>query len=317
MILINRGMKMFISRCLFCCLVFVSINAVKCQNDFSKTKIETSHIAGHVYLLKKSRPLVYKGRSIVWHGNICASAGPDGILLVDNGFEQVAEKITDNLQRIRKSEIKFIINTHWHQDHTGANHILGRGAPIIAHERTRREMMVEKRYSDEYVIPASPGEALPNITFKDSLSIHFNDEKIKLIHFPHGHTDGDIVVFFPKSRVICMGDAFNGHYFPNICGDIEAYAQNMEKLICMLPEDVKVVSGHRETATLNDLKEYHRMLIETTEIVQKRMEAGKSLAEIKAEEIVSKWESWSDPNMFNALTTDQWIEAVCRSLLKE
>lgn len=310
-------MRMFITGCLFCFLVFSSYHTATGQVDFSKTKIETSLLAGNVYLLKKSRPMLYKGRSIEWLGNIYASVGPDGILLVDNGLQEVAGKISDALQKIRESKIKLIINTHWHQDHAGANHILGREVPIIAHEHTRREMMVEKRYSDQVVIPASPREALPNMSFKDSLSIHFNDEEIKLIHFPHGHTEGDIIVFFTKSKVICMGDAFNGHFFPNTYGDVETYARNIERLIRMLSEDVKVVSGHRETATLGDLKEYHRMLIETTEIVRKKMEAGKSLAEIKAEGITGEWESWSDPNAFNALTAEQWIEKVYRCLFKK
>lgn len=287
-----------------------------CQVDFSKTTVGPIHKFGRVTVFEKIRPMRWNGKTIQWRGRFCASIGSDGILLVDNGFEPIADTMIHAIKKLNQGPIRFLINTHWHQDHTGANHILGKGATIISHEWTRREMMVEKKYPDGTVIPAAPKEALPNITFQNSMSVYFNGEEVNLIPLPEGHTEGDIVVFFTKSKVICMGDAFNGHFFPNIYGDVEAYAKNFERLIQMLPEDVKVVSGHREMATLEDLKEYHRMLIETTEIVQKRMEDGRSLAEIKAEGLPSEWDSWSDPNAFNALTTKQWIEAVSQSLYK-
>ena len=294
--------------------IILSLSTTKAQTDFSKTVIKSEHIAGNVYVLKKTRPLNYRGNLIDWYGNMCISVGTDGILLVDNGFEQIAEKITASIKDIHDSEIQFIINTHWHQDHTGANHALGSRVPIIAHENTRVEMMTEKKYAGGYTIPAAPEQALPTVTFTDAASIHFNGEEIKLIHFPHGHTDGDIVVYFTGSKVLYMGDTFNGHYFPRVTGDVEIYAENYKNLIDLLPEDVEVISGHRPAATYDDLKAYYRMLIENTDYVRKQISAGKGLDEIKAEGLPEEWHSWSDENVINALTTEQWIETLYQSL---
>ena len=303
-----------ISICLTVVIVVLSLSFVEAQTDFSKTVIETKHIAGTVYVLKKTRPLNYRGNLIEWYGNMCASVGPDGILLVDNGFEQIAEKITASLKEIHDGELQFIINTHWHQDHTGANHALGPRVPIIAHEKTRLEMMTEKKYPGGYNIPAAPQQALPTITFNGTVSIHFNGEKIELIYFPHGHTDGDIVVYFTGSKILHMGDTFNGHYFPRITGDVEIYAENYKKLIDRLPKDIKVISGHRPMAAYDDLKTYHRMLTVTMNYVRKQMSDGTGLDEIKAQGLPEEWHSWSDANVVNALTTDQWIEILYQSL---
>ena len=284
------------------------------QIDFSKTQIESKHISGSVYLFTKSRSLTYQGREIEWAGNFCASVGPDGILVVDNGFEEVADKIRESLHRIQDSGIRMLVNTHWHQDHTGANGVLASEIPIIAHEKTRQEMMTEKKYPSGYIIPATPAEALPNVTFEDSLSLYFNGEEIKLIHFPNGHTAGDVVVFFTKSKVIFMGDTFNGRLFPSVSGDVETYASQYERLLRILPRDVNVVSGHRALATYDDLRAYHRMLVETVRIVRQRMEVAKCLEEIQAEGLPKEWEAWSNLGTFNALTTEQWIDNIYRSL---
>ena len=257
---------------------------------------------------------MYRGQSIEWTGNICASVGPDGILLVDNGFEQVADSIGASLQSIGHGAVKYIVNTHWHQDHTGANHVLGVRIPIIAHENTRKEMMTGKSYPNGYVIPAAPREALPTITFTDSLSVHFNGEEITLLYFPHGHTEGDIVVYFTGSNVLYMGDTYNGHFFPRVVGDVKAYADNYRKLIHRLPQDVGILSGHRPPASLEDMRVFQSMLSETISVVHEQMSAGQKLDAIKEKGLPETWQSWGREDVVNALTTEEWIEVVYHSI---
>ena len=279
-----------------------------------ETIVETRHVRGNVHLLKKTRVIEYRGKPVTWYGNICASIGPDGILLVDNGIAAAAEQIKTALRSISDGDIAYLINTHWHEDHTGANSLLRQGAPILAHRVTREELMTEKRYSETYVFRAYPADALPGITFSDSLSLHFNGEEIVLIHIPDGHTKGDIAVFFSGSRVLYMGDTYNGHFFPSVCGDVRAYAASYGRLIRMLPNDLIVLAGHRAPATYDDLVSFHEMLVQTADIVWARVVSGKSVHEARAAGLPRQWDSWSSADSINALETGEWIETLYRSL---
>ncbi len=294
--------------------IVLSAGLSHAQTDVATTRIEVSHISGNVYMLTKRRPITYRGQSIEWTGNICASVGPEGILLVDNGLAHAADSINAALQNIGQGAIRTIVNTHRHSDHTGANHVLGTRIPIIAHENTRKEMMTEKSYPNGYTIPAAPGEALPTITFTDSLSVHFNGEKVTLLYFPHGHTEGDIVVYFTGSNVLYMGDTYNGHFFPRVVGDVKAYAENYRRLIHRLPQDVSILSGHRPAASLEDMKVFQSMLSETISAIQEQMSAGKKLDAIKAQGLPERWQWWGREDVINALTEEEWIEVVHHSL---
>ena len=294
--------------------IVLSVILSQAQTDVPATRIDVSHISGNVYMLTKSRTIMYRGQNIEWTGNICASVGPDGVLLVDNGLEHVADSIKASLISIGHGAIRTIVNTHWHQDHTGANHVLGAGIPIIAHEITRKEMMTGKSYPNGYTIPPAPREALPTITFTDSLSVHFNGEEIVLLYFPHGHTEGDIGVYFTGSNVLYMGDTYNGHFFPRVVGDVQAYAENYRRLIHRLPQDVHILSGHRPPASLEDVKVFQSMLSETISVVRKQMEAGQTLDAIKEQGLPGRWQSWGREDVVNALTAEEWIEIVYHSL---
>jgi len=165
--------------------------------------------------------------------------------------------------------------------------------------------------------PASPNEALPVITFDKSLSVHFNGEEIKVIHFPHGHTDGDSVIFFTNSNVVHLGDDFFVSRFPFVDlesgGDVDGLIKNIAEIIPKLPADVKIIPGHGAISTVADLKAYHRMLTETTTIVREKMKAKKTLAEIKAEGLPPEWKEWGS----GFIKTDVWLETIHRSLSKK
>jgi glyoxylase-like metal-dependent hydrolase (beta-lactamase superfamily II) len=273
------------------------------QTDWSKVQIKTTKIAGNVYLLEGAG------------GNIGVSVGEDGILIVDDQFAPLAEKIRASLKSLNQGRLRFILNTHWHFDHTGGNAVFGSEASIIAHDNVRKRMSTEHRSEFfKSTTPASPKQALPVITFDRSLTVHFNGEEIRAIHFPQGHTDGDSVIFFTKSNVVHLGDDFFSGSFPFVDlesgGSVEGLTKNIAELITKIPADAKLIPGHGPISTLDDLKTYHRMLVETTAIVRDQIAAGKSLAQIKTEGLPSEWDSWGKA----FIKTDMWLELVHSSL---
>jgi glyoxylase-like metal-dependent hydrolase (beta-lactamase superfamily II) len=249
-------------------------------------------------------------------GNIGVSVGPDGVLIVDDEFAPLAEKIRAAIDKIGKGKLKFVLNTHHHGDHTGGNIAFGPEAPIIAQSNVRKRLATEQNTLGR-TTPPSPKEALPVITFDESLTVHFNDEDIRVIHFPHSHTDGDSVIFFTKSNVVHMGDLFFMGMFPFVDldagGDVEGLIGSVEKVIAELKDGVKIVPGHGPLSSVEDLKTYHRMLVETTAVVRKAMAAGKSLAEIQAQGVPDEWKSWGT----GFIKTDRWIETIYKSLNKK
>ncbi len=294
-------------RILLLTLLFLSSSLlVVAQDDYSKVEIKATKINGNVYMLEGAG------------GNIGVSVGPDGILIVDDQFAPLAEKIKIALQQLGEGKLKFILNTHWHGDHTGGNEKLGREAPVIAHDNVRKRMSSEQRLEFfKETVPASPKEALPVITFDRSLSVHFNGEEIRVIHFPKGHTDGDSIIFFTGSNVVHMGDDFFAGKFPFVDldsgGSVQGLAKNIGEIIPKIPAGAKIIPGHGPISTIEDLKAFHNMLIQTTAIVQKKIAARKSLAQIKKEGLPAEWKSWGEGFM----KTDGWIELVYGSLKKK
>ena len=273
------------------------------QTDFSKVEIKATKVAGNVYMLQGSG------------GNIGVSVGDDGLLIVDDQFAPLADKIRAALKGLADKKLRFILNTHWHGDHTGGNVAFGPEATIIAQDNVRKRLATEQKSTVfNNTTPASPKEALPVITFNDSLSVHFNGEDIRAIHFPHGHTDGDSVIFFSASNVVHLGDDFFAGRFPFVDlesgGSVEGLVKNIGELIVKIPADAKLIPGHGPISTLDDLKSYHRMLQQTTEIVRGKIAAGKTLDQIKTEGLPAEWAPWGA----GFIKTDRWVETIYKSL---
>lgn len=292
--------KLVILGSVFLCFGTLTANA---QTDWSKVEIKVQKVNGNVYMLEGAG------------GNIGVSVGPDGLLIVDDQFAPLADKIKAALKTLGEGKLKFVLNTHYHGDHTGSNAAFGREAPIIAQTNVR------KRLSTEHVskffkrtTPAQPKEALPVITFDNAVSVFFNDEEIKVVHFPHSHTDGDSIIFFTGSNVIHMGDNFFNGRFPVVDleagGNVLGMIKTVGDVIAKLPADVKIIPGHGALTDSNGLKEFHRMLVETTEIVRKKVKAHKTLEQIKTEGLPEEWKSWGS----GFIKTDIWIELVYDSL---
>jgi glyoxylase-like metal-dependent hydrolase (beta-lactamase superfamily II) len=170
-------------------LLMSSHDARAQQRDFSGVQIKATKVAGNVYMLEGAG------------GNIGVSAGEDGILIVDDQFAPLADKIRVALKEINPSSLRFVLNTHYHGDHTGGNAQFGRESTIVAHDNVRRRLASEQTVLGQK-IPASPKEALPVVTYAQSVSIHFNGEEIKVMHLPTGHTDGDSAILFTAANVV-------------------------------------------------------------------------------------------------------------------
>jgi Zn-dependent hydrolases, including glyoxylases len=277
--------------------------SVSAQTDFSKVQMKATKVAGNVYMLEGAG------------GNIGVSVGDDGLLIVDDQFAPLADKIRAALKGIADKKLHFILNTHWHGDHTGGNVAFGPEATIIAHDNVRKRLATEQKSTVfNTTTPPSPKEALPVITFDQTLTVHFNGEDIKAIHYPRGHTDGDSVIFFSASNVVHLGDDFFAGRFPFVDlesgGSVEGLVKNIGELITKIPADAKLIPGHGPISTLDDLKSYHRMLQQTTEIVRGKIKAGKTLDQIKTEGLPAEWAPWGS----GFIKTDRWVETIYKSL---
>jgi cyclase len=254
------------------------------QQDFSKVDVKVIKVAGTVYMLMGSG------------GNIGVSVGDDGIVIIDDEFAPLAPKIIAALNGITDKPIKFIINTHYHGDHTGGNEIFGRTGTIIAQDNVRKRLENGSSIPGRMTTPPAPKTALPIVTFNDTATIHVNGEDIRAVHFPHGHTDGDAVIYFPKANVVHMGDDFFNGHFPFIDtangGSVKGMLANVEKIIATLPADVKVIPGHGELSDKAGLQRFADMLRGTTGTVESAIKAGRTLDQMKTDKILAQWDDW-------------------------
>jgi cyclase len=258
--------------------------------DFGKVEIKVTKVSGNIYML------VGAG------GNIAASVGEDGIVIVDDQYAPLADKIRSALHNIGATDkpVRFVINTHYHGDHTGGNLPFSGSATIIAQDnvRTRLESGGTSGNGGSLRMqnPPAPKGALPIVTFEHDLTVHLNGEDIRALHFPAGHTDGDSIIFFPKANVVHMGDDFVRYGFPFIDidsgGSVQGMIAALEKVVPMLPADVKVIPGHGDLSNLDDVRAYVTMLRETSAAVQKAIDAGKTLDQMKQEKVLDPWKQY-------------------------
>lgn len=266
--------------------------------------VKVTKVSGNVYMLQ--------GRG----GNIGAVVGPEGILIVDDDYKAVSEKLREALKGLGSETPKFILNTHWHGDHTEGNEAFGKSSIIMAHANVRKRMMDPPVIFGEKTAPY-PVFALPMVTYTETMTLHFNGEDVRVVHYPTGHTDGDSVIFFTKANVVHLGDDFFVGRFPFVDvdsgGSVQGLINNVASLLATIPADAKLIPGHGPLATRDDLKAYHQTLVETAKIVQDAMKAGKSLDEIKKAGLPDKYKEAGT----GFIKTDMWIEIVHRSYSKK
>ncbi len=232
-------------------------------------------------------------------GNIGVSVGKDSTFIIDDQFAPLTEKIAGAIEKIAERPVQFVLNTHWHGDHTGGNENFGNaGAVIVAHENVRRRMAAEQ-FVEAFgrSVPASPKAALPVITFAESVTFHLNDDHIHAYHVDPAHTDGDSVIHFRDANVFHMGDLFfNGSYpFIDLSsgGSLKGVLAAVEGVLRQADENSKIIPGHGALATRRDLVAYRDVLDTVHQRVSGLIAEGKSLEEVLAARPTAELdESW-------------------------
>jgi len=267
-------------------------------------KIERVPVAGPVYMLQGAG------------GNIGVLADGAGLLMIDAMYEQVAGSLRDAVKDLAGGDrVRFLVDTHWHADHTDGNKAFGPAAVIVAHENVRA--LVEK---DQPLmgrtVKALPAGALPSVTFATSLTLYAGGQAVRLVHFPNAHTDGDTVVFFDGPKVVHMGDMFFNGMFPFLDvahgGDIDRWVRDLDGILPGLPADAKIIPGHGPLGGVAELKAFRDMLAASAELVRTAMKAGQTLEQIRTAGLPPDLALWAK----GFLKPSQWLELVYRSLEK-
>jgi cyclase len=274
------------------------------SEDMQDVTVKVTKVSGNVYMLQ--------GRG----GNIGAIVGSDGILIVDDDYKVVSEKLRDALKELGSATPRFIFNTHWHGDHTEGNQFFGKDSIIFAQTNVRKRLSQINTVFGAAVQPY-PAFAWPMVTYDESMSIHFDGDEVRAVHYPNGHTDGDSVIFFTKANVVHMGDDFFAGRFPFIDlengGSVQGMINNVASLLKQIPADAKIIPGHGPLSTIEDLRLYHDTLAETAKIVQDAMKKKKTLDEIKKAGLPDKYKTFGS----GFIKTDAWIETVYKSYSKK
>lgn len=250
---------------------------VQAQEDrFAAIEIKTQKVAEGIYMLTGEG------------GNIGVSVGADGVFMIDDQFAPLSEKIKAAVAALSDQPIRFLINTHWHYDHTGGNELLaGEGVVIVAHHNVRKRMAVDTEIAAfGTLIPASPKAALPVLTFNDNLTLHLNGDEARVIHYKNSHTDGDSLIHFVNANVIHTGDLwFNGLYpFMDISsgGSVSGAIKTIKAILALADDDTRIIPGHGPLGDKQAMRDYLVMLETVSGRMAKLIAAGKSIDEIIA-----------------------------------
>ncbi len=286
----RKSMKIKLLTTLFSLMLYLNGSA-QAQDRFADVEIQSQPVAGSVHMLKGMG------------GNIGVSAGEDGILIIDDQFAPLAEKIATALGELGSDTPKYIINTHYHGDHTGSNAYFHehKHATIFAHENVRVRLA-----SDSKTAP----QALPTVTYADGVKFHFNQETIHVFHLAAAHTDGDSVVWFEQPDVLHTGDLFFNGMFPFIDlkagGSVQGYINAIESLLAKIDEQTQIIPGHGPLASKQDYQAFLAMIISTRNEVLAHKEKGLSVDEVVAKGLDPKWQSWD----WNFITEERWIRTL-------
>ncbi len=274
--------------------------AAAAEPDLATTPFKVVPVAGTVSMLQGPGGVI----------GVCA--GADGIVMIDDGYAGSAAQIEQALKTVSDRPLRFVINTHLHDDHVGGNAFFQKQAPVLAQTNVRTRLAAGVSLPNYTEPPAKP-EALPVLTFDEAVTLHLNGEEIRIWHLPAAHTDGDCVVWFVHANVIHMGDLFVTYGFPFIDlasgGHVKGMIAAIEKVLAVVPADVKVIPGHGGICTVADMKEFQAMLQGTVARVEAGIAAGKTVKQLQEEKALAGFEKWG-----GWIAADKFIEFLYRDL---
>jgi cyclase len=262
----------------------VSLSAQAGAQNFDSVQVRTQHVAGGVHMLAGAG------------GNIGLVVGDDAVFVVDDQYAPLTPKILAAIRTVTPAPVKFVLNTHWHFDHTGGNENMGKvGALLVAHDNVRRRMS-----TDQFIEalnrrePASPRSALPVVTFTENISFHLNGDSVVATHVPPAHTDGDAIVFFTRANVVHMGDVFVSAAFPFVDrssgGSIDGIIGAAAKVLGMTSAQTKVIPGHGPLADHARLQAYHDMLVVMRDRMRRELAGGRTVEQVLASNITAEYD---------------------------
>lgn len=261
------------------------------QDRFADVKINAEKVGTNVHMMTGAG------------GNMALLHGPDGVLLVDDQYQQLAEKIGDKINQLTEQDVRYVINTHFHGDHVGSNMWLreNHDATIFAHNNVRKRLSNDEDFQTE---------GLPQLTFDSTVTFHINGETVHVFYLPSGHTDGDVAVWFEKANVLHTGDLFFNERFPFIDlssgGNVDNYIANAETLIGKVNADTVIIPGHGPKATRADYQRFVNMIKETKAEVDTLRNQGMALEDALGHGLSDKWKPWA----WNFITEERWIKTL-------
>lgn len=275
------------------------------QQNWDTITVKVLPLRGGVYMLTGAG------------GNIGLSVGADAAFLVDDQYAPLTPKIIAAVQSVTTQPIKFVLNTHWHGDHTGGNENMGKaGALLVAHDNVRKRMSVEQFNAlFNRRTPPSPASALPVVTFNDSVTFHVNGDDLVAFHIPPAHTDGDVVIHFTKADVVHMGDTFfaTGYPFVDVSsgGNVNGVIGGADRVLAMCGAQTIVIPGHGPVSNCDGLRAYRNMVATVRDRVRAEMQKGRTLDQLKTAGLTADFDDRWGKGFINPPT---FIELVYRSL---
>ena len=280
---------------------------VAAQRDWSKVEIKTTKLGETTYMMEGAG------------GNLGLSIGEDAVFVIDDQFAPLSEKISAAISKLTAKPVRFILNTHWHFDHTGGNENFGKaGAIIVAHENVRNRMGAEQ-FDDFFKrkTPPSPKGALPVVTFAGSVTLHLNGDEMRVLHVPRAHTDGDAMVHFVRSDVIHTGDVYWSDQYPFIDtssgGTIQGTIAGCDRALAIAKDSTRIIPGHGPLSNKAELKVYRDMLATVADRIGKLVADGRTTEEIVAAKPTADFDGkWAT----GFLKSDTFVQMVAHNILK-